>query len=340
MRISFHEIWPKIHDRWLLHRYILPFNRKNASRIPSSKNTLCLFCHPRGGSTWLAEILLTLPRTALIDEPLWRGKVSTAFQKPDFQTRKVAAIAELDFFYHQPVPENAEWPEAQAAMKEILAGRALSLGLYDEQDLARLARADHYIAKFCYGNLLMPWILRHFDVGAILLTRHPCAVIASQLKLPSWKDIRIPGEIKIADFPYHEFYQKALEKAGKIDSREKYLALIWALGFVNTAMHPLNNKRWLTVAYEGLVRHFDDEIKRIGERFGLSFGDLSDVKNRPSKSTKEYSLPKLKDGSQLSAWQEELSQKQIDDIFSVLEKFEIDIYSANIEPDYNRLYTS
>ncbi len=339
MRNILHEIWPKIHDRWLLLRYVRPFNNKNAQRAVTSQNTMCLFCSPRGGSTWLAEIFLTLPGTALIDEPLWRGKLSSPFQNPDPLTRKVTAIAELGFFYNQHIPENAWWPEAEAVMADVLAGRALSLGLYDEQGLIRLEKGDFFIAKFCYGNLLMPWLLSRFDASAILLTRHPCAVIASQLRLPSWKDIRISDDMKIDEFPYNDFYRKALEKAGPIDSREKYLALIWALGFRHTAMHPLNNKRWLTIAYERLVTDFDHEIRRIEQRFGLMFNDPDAVRDRPSKSIKEHSLIRLRSENPLGAWQKDLSQKQISDILNVLEKFEIDIYSANIAPDYDKLYS-
>ena len=181
----------KIHDRLILYRYIFPFIKKNKERIISPQNTLCLFCQPRGGSTWLAEIFLHIPNSVLIDEPLWRGKVTMPFSKPDYYSRKVPQISVLNFFYNQYIPEDVNWAEAQTLFENILSGRAASVGLYNEQNLKRLRKGDYYITKFCYANLLMPWLIDRFNFNAILMTRHPCAVVASQLKYPAWKGINL-----------------------------------------------------------------------------------------------------------------------------------------------------
>ena len=117
------NIFSKIHDRITLFRHIIPFIRKNERRIISPQNTLCLFCQPRGGSTWLAEIFLHISNSILIDEPLWRGKVKVPFKKPDFHTRKVPQISDLKFFYNQHIPEEVDWPEAR-----LVSSQASSFG--------------------------------------------------------------------------------------------------------------------------------------------------------------------------------------------------------------------
>ena len=253
----------KIKDRWILNRYIYPFIRKNQNRIISPENTLCLFCQPRGGSTWLAEILLNIPNTVLIDEPLWRGKVSAPFKIPEYRYRKISEIADINFFFYQYIPTGADWIDAEKVFEKILTGKGVSIGLYDEQDLRNLRKGELYITKFNYANLLMPWLIDRFNFNSILLTRHPCAVISSQLRLPSWKDIDIAYNYMKSKFPYSTFYYSELKKIGKIDSKEKYLAFIWALGFRNTAMNKDNNKKWLTLSYEGLLTNFKFEIDRI-----------------------------------------------------------------------------
>lgn len=328
----------KVHDRFTLLRYIRPFVKKNKGRVISKENTLCLFCQPRGGSTWLAEILLHIPNSALIDEPLWRGKVSEPFQTPDYYCRKVRQISDLNFFYNQHIPESSKWPEAKTIYNEILTGQVSSIGLYDEQDLGNLKNGDFYITKFNYANLLMPWLINQFNFNSLLLTRHPCAVIASQLKHSSWQGID-PLKANISgDIPYKEYYQLALKKVGGINSREKYLALIWALGFKNTAMHVDNNKKWLTISYEGLLTNFHHEIMRINHRFSLALNiEMIDYK-KPSKSTKPRSIKYLQNDEQLSSWKKELTKKQISTIVDVLDKFEIDIYSEKLEPKYDLLY--
>ena len=338
MQSQIGKISSKVHDRFTLFRYIYPFVKKNKGRVITNENTLCLFCQPRGGSTWLAEVLLNIPNSALIDEPLWRGKVSEPFQIPDYYSRKVNQISDLNFLYNQHIPESSTWPETKSTFKEILTGRVPSIGLYDEQDLGKLKNGEFYITKFNYANLLMPWLVNQFNFNSILLTRHPCAVIASQLKLPSWKDID-PLNVDISgDIPYKEYYLSALKKIGEIDSKEKYLALIWALGFKNTAMHIENNNKWLTISYEGLLTNFHHEIKRINQWFPFALNiEMIDYK-KPSKSTKLSSIKYLKNDEQLSSWKKELTKKQIATIMDVLVKFEIDIYSEKLEPEYDLLY--
>jgi len=334
------NIFSKIHDRLILFRYILPFIKKNEKRVISPQNTLCLFCQPRGGSTWLAEIFLHISNSILIDEPLWRGKVNVPFKKPDHYTRKVPKISDLDFFFNQYIPEDVDWPEARMAFEDILSGRVISIGLYNEGGLKKLKNGNYYITKFCYANLLLPWLIDRFDFNAILLTRHPCAVVASQLKYPVWRDINIEEFRKIDDFRFNQIYYSALEKVGKIDSKEKYLALQWALGFKHTAMNPRNNKRWLTISYEGLLNNYSHEIERISNRFSFDLDNLNIDSSTPSKSTQPTSLKYMEEGQQLSSWKKELTGKQISTIFNVLEKFDIDIYTKEVEPEYERLYSN
>ncbi len=332
------NIITKIRDRIILQRHVLPFVKRNSSREINKENTICLFCQPRGGSTWLAEIMLHLPGSVLIDEPLWRGHTIEPFGLPKASDRKVPAIADLGFFYHQHIPESASWPQAKNVLEEILAGRVPSKGLYEEQGWQKLQNSGLHIVKFCYANMLMPWLIRQFDFRAILLTRHPCAVIASQLRRPSWRDISIGKNITVSDFPYNEPYLKALEKIGKITSRETYLAVIWALNFKHTAMLPKNNRQWLTLSYEGLVTNFEYEIKRIDRRLGLDLSGCNINRHKPSKSSDIMTKTATRHENRLSSWQRDLDKKQIRDIFHVLDIFEIDIYGAGAEPDYKRLY--
>ena len=322
-----------------LSRHIVSFAKKNHGRRITPQNTLCLFCQPRGGSTWLAELLMYLPNSVLIDEPLWRGKMLQPFKNPNPADRKVPRIAELNFFYNQPIPENAHWPEARDVFEDIISGRVPSLGLYEEQDLRRLRHGSFYITKFNYANMLMPWLIKQFDFNSIVLTRHPCAVVASQLKHRQWQDLSIPINGILPNFPFQDMYLSAIQKVGKIDSRTKYLALIWAMGFKNTVMHPKNNNQnWLIISYEGLVSNPLLEIDRIKNQFSYPLHESIIEFKKPSKSTGIGSLQNLRSGRQISLWKKTLSTKQKIIIFDVLEKMEIDLYTENTEPDYSRLY--
>jgi hypothetical protein len=340
MKLTGENILSKIQDRLVLHKYIRPFTRENQNRKITEKNTICLFCQPRGGSTWLAEILLNIPQSVLIDEPLWRGKLKSPWKKPDQSDRKVPEVADLDFYFNQHIPESENWLQARNVFEDILAGRSASKGLYDEQDYSRLKNGGTYVTKFCYANLLMPWLVQQFDFEAILLTRHPCAVIASQLRHPSWQGIRMDKSIMLEDFPFSEIYKVSTEKIGRIDSLETYLALIWAMNFKQTAMHPDNNRNWLTVSYERLLLCFDSEIDRINQRLRLNLHPNLINREKPSKSTYPDTNDKVVTHAKHDEWQRKLTKSQISAILRVLDIFEIDIYNRNTEPDYQRLYAN
>jgi hypothetical protein len=338
MKLAGENILSKIQDRLILYRHIYPFVQKNKDRVISGDNTICLFCQPRGGSTWLAEIMLHLPGSVLIDEPLWRGNLKEAWGKPDFFERKVPQLADLDFYYNQYIPSDEPWPEASVVFEDILSGRVPSNGLYAEQDMRKLRGNGVYITKFCYGNLLMAWLVKQFNVKAILLTRHPCAVISSQLTHPSWQQLKLDERGKVANFPFNDIYVAAMERVGKIGDRESFLATLWALNFRHTAMQHENNKSWLTISYEGLLLNFDYEIDRIDNRFSLGLNRLAMDHRKPSRSACAGLFGKHETQAQLDSWKKRLSQKQISAILNVLEKFEIEIYNIDSEPDYSRLY--
>jgi hypothetical protein len=260
------------------------------------------------------------------------------FQKPSASDRKVAGIANLDFFYYQHIPEQESWPEATRIFNNILAGRVASKGLYDEQQYARLEKQNVYITKFCYANLLMVWLHRQFHFRSILLTRHPCAVVASQLNHRSWQRLNVEGNQAVSDFPFNAIYKEAKAKTGIIKSKEAYLALLWALNFKHTAMHPENNQTWLTISYEGLLLHFEKEIQRINDRYGLRL-NIRDINHKkPSLSSMPLSAHRIQNNEQLDSWKRLLTQKQISDILHMLDLFEIDVYGSDLEPDYSRLY--
>ena len=105
MQLQIGKIISKVNDRQTLFRYIYPFVKENNDRTITQDNTLCLFCQARGGSTWLAEILLNIPKSILIDEPLWRGKMVAPFIAPNYFDRKVVEVADLNFFFNQHIPE-------------------------------------------------------------------------------------------------------------------------------------------------------------------------------------------------------------------------------------------
>ncbi len=314
-------------------RYVRPFAANNARHgMPPDRVNIAIFSEPRGGSTWLAEILCRLPGSFLISEPMF----------PAFDYDEIRGVK---FCGNQYIPEEAEWPEAQAYFRklfnlEVRSLAALRLYYYND-DLSNIAKAKYFIHKDVNSNMLLSWVTRRFSVNPIYLIRHPCAVIASQLKYKHWdyilKDIR-------AYFPdpsdrHQELYEHYRDIIGKISLPEERMAAEWALHNVVPVTHPENDRRWITVAYEKLFMAPESELERIFKRLGIAQpAGILDYVRKPSITTVAGSNSFIQSGKQLLSWQKSLTQSQIRNILNITRGFGLDFYDESPEPDYARIY--
>ena len=77
------ELLARIKNRIIYHTILSKQESKNGlTHNITPQNTLLIFANPRGGSTWLAEILNEIPDTALALEPLYKDKL-IEFEKQD-----------------------------------------------------------------------------------------------------------------------------------------------------------------------------------------------------------------------------------------------------------------
>jgi len=284
------------------------------------RNALIICGDPRGGTTWLAHLVKEVQGTALIWEPLMISKVKE--------------FARLGFEWRQYIPEQEQWPEARAIMERVFKGQLLSSYLCQQSSPKSVREAKHLLVKFCRANQLLPWLTREFAfrVPPIYLVRHPCAVVASQLKQGGWRNVH--ATFSLPNGRYHEFYSKHAAYLGKINSVEKNLAATWCMCNAVPLSHPDNNKRWITLTYESLLMNGGAELERIERRWNLRFPDKSYNRLAEASSTTVEGSP-IGDGKareQLRYWQTELSNKQIDDILSVLDYFKISLYNNGPMP--------
>jgi hypothetical protein len=242
-------------------------------------------------------------------------------------------LSELNFYFNQPIPPDAEWREAKEIFGEILAGRVPSLGLYRENRFSRLQNSDLHIVKFNFGHFLIGWMFKNFDFKAIAMIRHPCAVIASQLSSKGFRNLEIPEQWDWPSFKYNEYYKQYGQFYKNVNTREEMLAFLWALQtkeVVSAAkMFNLN-----TVFYENLVINYDSEVSRLIKSLGLNvdFERLKKQQYHPSKSTFSGREEKILRQEQLNEWQSKMSHKSQDRIIGIVKEIGIDLYNMNIMP--------
>ncbi len=342
MGLSPSDIAQRIRHRYELYRYVYPFVR-HRKELPDSvlQDNIYLFTQPRSGSTWLSEIFLRLPQSQIINEPFNRWSPITLSGSPPPSQARMDELRELNTYYYQPVPEAAEWPELDEVVCRLLRLEVPKVALHWESDRASLRHTRHFVFKFCFANLMMPWMVRKFGIRPILLVRHPCAVVYSQMQLEHWQPIVKSPQIAIPDFRYSEIFREHEDFYKGFTHPEEVLAFIWALNTVQTIGHPRNNVDWCTVSYEHLYEDFRSEVQRMFKWLGMDVPEgVEEVRNRAASYTRKYSLKTLGSADHLSAWRERLTREQIARVFNVLEYFRFPLYTSDLYPDDSLLYSA
>ena len=297
-----------IKDQWSAFRLTRLQQRMHADPT----RAILLFASPRGGSTWLEEILGTLPRTATIWEPL--------------DLNHGAGFRALDFGWRQHIPEGTQWPESEELFSRIFSGKVLSPYLAQATTEAELRAADRLIIKFVRGHLLLPWLVERFSLPKpVLLVRHPCAVVASMMKHGAWATHPIPPP-RPAAHPHDELVMHYHDIAGPITTKEEYLAFIWCSTHAYLLKHPLNDKAWTTITYEELLLNTEATLRKVFTPWGIPVPqEALEISKRPSRTTPAGS-PTAQPMDQLSHWRSKLDQSQQDRILHMLERFDVDLY--------------
>jgi hypothetical protein len=317
------------------YRYIRPYAVSNKYKDYLHSNTnISVFSNPRGGSTWLMTILSRIPGSITIDEP-----VNVMQNYPELNA--------VGFCPNPHIPEDADWPEAEAFFvklfnREIKSIR--SLGLYlQNPDLSRLSMCRYFIYKDCSSNMILPWLTKRFEINPIYILRHPCAVVASQLRYGNfWDYIKADPRAHLPDTrcKFQDIYGLYSDIISRIRTPVERLATEWSLYNAIPIRHPRNNQQWITVSYEELYSNPDAELERIFSRIGVPMPDgLPDSVRTPSASSLGGSHSDIFSGQQLSSWQRKLSKEEIKSILAITKEFQLDVYDDSPMPDLARIYS-
>ena len=334
------KVTRKIINCYKLHAQLEPFCRRQlVKRKYTPENTFALFTQPRSGSTWLAELLTTDSESILLNEPLWRGLLRTNGCMPPLSSGRTDEVRALNFYYYQPISEQTFWPEAETFFDKLFRGGVCKLGLYDLNNFSKLPKAQNFVVKFCYGNLLFHWLLARFNIKPIVLTRHPCAVVASQLQHYAWAHIRKEPVFQLANFRHNDYFLQYFDVLKHIHTPEGILAALWAINaraIQETHQHTIS---WYTLAYESLLLDVENELSNLFHWMGKEVPPgISKVAGTASVSSSHKSrllLAKGKSELQLGKWQQELNQRQRSNIMAIVKDIGIHYYSASeLEPDY------
>ena len=241
-------------------------------------------------------------------------------------------VNELNYWYYQPILEKDNWVESRNSFKRLLNRELLPLSITYEAPLSKIPKSTTFIYKFCYGNLLMPWLTNEFNFSSIFLIRHPGAVIASQLKHGSWHHINNSKSYPfiLPEFRNSNYFYKYKDILSKIRTPEENLAAMWAISTMHIVNHPRHNLSWKTVSYEHLYHQPKETLESLFDWIGIPIPSIiMDTIQVPSKTTIPSSLESLQSKSQIEKWRESLSNDQILRIANILNESGVDYYSMS-----------
>lgn len=284
-----------------------------------SSESILLFCDPRGGSTWLSEILIHNLPVALIWEPLHLT------QNPNFDR--------IGFYYRQHIPDFEKWDEARELFDLTLSGKNLNNWTTSKTTIKELQQADRLMVKFCRGHLLLPWILQNFELHyqPIHFVRHPLAVLASMLRHQDWSGLKYDS-YPIPIGRHTEIYIAHKEFLGTVHTREEVLLTTWCLCNQYLLKHEWANKRWITITYENLLLNPSQELSRLRRRWDIKEEWDTTGINIPSSTTQDGSPSLPMD--RLSFWNKHFNDEQLTRFDRILNYFKVDLYNFESLPKY------
>lgn len=273
-----------------------------------------IFSEPRGGSTWLMEIVQKITKDNIVWEPLHLGEKKHPFK-------------EIGFGWRQDIPENENWEEARILFQKLFSGEILNDATLVELNISQYLKESNLLFKICRGNAMLPRLTRNFNFNfkPVFLIRHPFAVVSSQLRHGAW-ELSFNG-YNIPKTPFNEVYLEHREFLNTLTTREEALTVDWCLSNVSTLNNPNNNINWLTVNYEEMVINPEKTMQRILNSWGENY-DLSQIDFASSSfTTKADSSASVM--NRISDWERKLSVEQLARMNKVLKYFNVDCYSID-----------
>ena len=280
-----------------------------------AKEAILVFSEPRGGSTWILELLSTIPNTATLFEPLHSNYgLFLNDERYEWGT------------YPDPSIKNEIMQKEWA---DLLGGNLVNSYVVSRSEVIDYINCDKLVIKFIMGTPFLPWVSKNIDLKykPIYLMRHPLAVAKSTLE-----NLYKRGEKVLID---HKWVPEGknftlFEKNKDIFAKDRpvlhHLIGRWCLNNYFAIKESKNNEV-IKVHYEDLLLHPNTVLSNIFKIWNMETPPaLFEKVNIPSSSDfrKDFRSDK---NDQLKKWFEGFSNAELEDMEEILKRFEIDVYS-------------
>jgi len=288
----------------------------------SPQDVITITGSPRSGTTWLSSMFSAPRGVTVINEPLSLRK---------------QGIKELGFSWRTFILPGEERYDIKKYFDMLFSGRIANGYNTKDTPFIEIFGTKVWSVKFIRANRLLPWIVENFQLRRkpLLVIRHPCGVVYSQMKHPLFSPLKRVGAY---DQELIEKHFPQFKPLLKVRTEEEIRALTWALdNFV--PLHYWSPEKWMLLSYEELVLDSRRVLERVYSEWGQELPPeaLSRARKR-SREAKEWSQFDDKGVKKLGVWREYLSKRQIHAILDIAHQVGLE-FSEDIEPDYGKLYS-
>lgn len=288
------------------------------------KNTILIEGIGRSGTTWLGETLSLYLNYRLIAEPFHANNGFEIINKFIYQDDKNFKKI-LKF-----IPPNYDNIIFFKIFRSVFSGE---LKNHWTNRINQIIKSNGRVIKSIRASLFLKWIRNNFsDLPIIHIIRHPCAVVLSRVNRLAFKECLELNHILKQKALIKAYLEPYLNIINNADTFIKKNACLWCIQNL-IPLRTMEDNEWLITTYERLFLNLRSEFGRILKYINpdLNLKNYK-IKNLISMQTYQNSAI-IKRKNPLKAWQEKLSNDQINEILEIVESFSLDdIYNKNFLP--------
>ena len=255
----------------------------------------------RSGTTWLGELIASQTRCRMMFEPFHAELVSDFSMFNYFQYMRPGEVNDALLKYVQ----------------RVLSGQIRHPWIDRHVDTLF---TDRRVVKEIRACLFLRWIHDQFpEVPVVFIIRHPCAVVASRLRLGWATDSDIRHFLEQKPLLYDFLAQRMQIIQGASSNAEKH-AVIWCISNL-VPLQQMRGKPMHIIFYEDLLMHPDTEIPKLFHAIRQPYDESVFRHARRASMTTKRNSSILEDPNPTGHWRRELSEAQISRVLGIVEAF-------------------
>ncbi len=293
---------------------------------PKPSDAIVLAGSGRSGTTWITNLLVSLPGTQQIYEPLFPPWVPEVLKLTGWEPERHSGHCRA--FYIDP---EADYPEWEDFLKRVLTGKVRNYWTDFQRDAIFPSR---YLIKTIRAHLMLGFLSRRLDPKILFLMRHPCAVVHSRLAVPH------PWQADVQDLLSQEelVQHYLLDHVHAIEKERDPVgahAVWWAVENA-VALRQLAGRPHYRVHYEEALLDPRRTASRVFEWLGKT-DELSETLERVRTRFAEPSRVSRAKGTvdpldRLSEWKRALTREEQRRILAWAERMGVPYYNDDVSP--------